>query len=302
VTVKVQRTGLPTLFSRIWSRTTNTVSATATAEVFNPSDSGAVAGGGQEIPVIPRCVKPWILADEDPGNAGQRFVARRNGRILSPRIFPVNGSGVIGESFILTNDCNPGPNCSLANPTPQATNYVPALVNTSQAAVAVPSCSADDFQNYVAGCDEGTVYACGTVNGAQADLTKNRGTDTSAGVQCLINAPGNDSINTAAYPFQIIAGSSNPIFSGSSNQTISSSNSIMTLPLYDDRAAGNLASGTQPQVTIVGFLQVFVDNTTDSNGDMQVTVLNVAGCGDAASTTLSAPGSSPVPIRLITPQ
>jgi hypothetical protein len=31
-------------------------------------------------------------------------------------------------------------------------------------------------------------------------------------------------------------------------------------------------------------------------------VLNVAGCGNNASTTQSAPGSSPVPVRLITPQ
>ena len=40
VTVQVQQAGLPTFFSRIWRRTTNTVSATASAEVFNPSYSG----------------------------------------------------------------------------------------------------------------------------------------------------------------------------------------------------------------------------------------------------------------------
>jgi hypothetical protein len=61
-------------------------------------------------------------------------------------------------------------------------------------------------------------------------------------------------------------------------------------------------TGTNPQITIVGFLQVFV-RTVDTTGNMQVTVLNVSGCGDtASSTTPTAPGSSPVPIRLITPQ
>jgi hypothetical protein len=52
----------------------------------------------------------------------------------------------------------------------------------------------------------------------------------------------------------------------------------------------------------VGFLQVFVNQVVDNNGTLNVTVLNVAGCGDNASTTTSAPGSSPVPIRLITLQ
>src|ERR1700758_5676057 len=37
VTVKVTRSGLPTFFSRIWGNTANSVSATATAEAYNPS-------------------------------------------------------------------------------------------------------------------------------------------------------------------------------------------------------------------------------------------------------------------------
>jgi uncharacterized membrane protein len=39
VTLKVTRAGLPTFFSRIWGNTGNSVSATATAEAFNPSFS-----------------------------------------------------------------------------------------------------------------------------------------------------------------------------------------------------------------------------------------------------------------------
>jgi Flp pilus assembly protein TadG len=301
VTVQVRRTGLPTLFSRIWSRNTNTVSATATAEVFNPSDSETIAPGGQDIPVTPHCVKPFILADEDPVNAGQQFVRpTRSGRIITPGIRPGTGAGVIGENFILTNECGTGPNCTMTPTTPQATDYIPALVNANPA-VAVPSCAADDYQDSVAGCDESTVYQCGVVNGANADLTRNRGADTSTAINCLINAPNSDTLNTGVYPFQIIAGSGNPYVA--QGQAITASNSIITVPLFNDKQPGlNLANGTQPQVTIVGYLQLFVNNTTDSNGDMQVTVLNVAGCGDNASTSLSAPGTSPVPIRLITAQ
>ena len=53
-------------------------------------------------------------------------------------------------------------------------------------------------------------------------------------------------------------------------------------------------------VTIVGFLQVFI-NSIDQWGIMDVTVLNVTGCGNDALDDSFGTGSSPVPIRLITP-
>src|SRR4030088_697458 len=72
VTVKVQRTDLPTFFARIWGRRAATVSATATAEAFNSSNSGNVGNTvtGKITPVQPRCVKPWIVPNQDPGNTG----------------------------------------------------------------------------------------------------------------------------------------------------------------------------------------------------------------------------------------
>jgi acyl CoA:acetate/3-ketoacid CoA transferase len=81
---------------------------------------------------------------------------------------------------------------------------------------------------------------------------------------------------------------------------ITASNSIVSVPIYDP--LNPIAStGTSP-VTIVGFLQVFI-NDVDQYGNVNVVVLNVAGCGNGSSTTSSNPvtGSSPVPIRLITP-
>src|ERR1700687_1280392 len=72
VTVQVTRGSLPTFFSRIWRRTANSVSATATAEAFNPSNSGNVGNGpvGTITPVQPRCVKPWVVPNQDPWNPG----------------------------------------------------------------------------------------------------------------------------------------------------------------------------------------------------------------------------------------
>src|SRR5208282_4388259 len=133
--------------------------------------------------------------------------------------------------------------------------------------------------------------------------------DTGTAVQCLINAGGEglgngqDQLNTGAFPFQIQAGIGNPLAQDglvANNGIITSSNSIVTLPIYDGAA---LPPGVQqPNVAIVGFLQVFIQEL-NGNGHPVVYVLNAAGCGNGQTTTVSGNpvyGTSPVPIRLIT--
>src|SRR4029077_19368721 len=61
ITVSVQRNDLPTFFSRIWGRRGNSVSATATAEAFNPS--------GSSVPIQVISVKPWLIPNCDPNVA-----------------------------------------------------------------------------------------------------------------------------------------------------------------------------------------------------------------------------------------
>jgi len=304
VTVQVTRASLPTLFSRIWSRATNTVSATATAEVYNPSNSGVIAGISV-VPVKPRCVKPLIIPNKDPGNVGHHFVDQATGAIQSVGIRRGGtGTGIVGESFVLTSDCKPGSDCDLLTNPPPGGDYVPAYVTA--AANAVPACANDGdvsaYQKAIIGCDESTVYACGTVNGSHADLSVNRGGasgDTSTAAQCLIHqTAGQDTLDVSAFPYLIRAGAGNGI--APANQVVSASNSIATVPIYDDSVTLTV-TGNQPQVTILGFLQVFIDSV-NASGNLNVHVLNIAGCGNNASTTASAPGTSPVPIRLITPQ
>ncbi|HET7889934.1 MAG TPA: pilus assembly protein TadG-related protein, partial [Candidatus Sulfotelmatobacter sp.] len=129
VTVQVQQTGLPTFFSRIWRRTTNTVSATASAEVFNPSNSGNMGNqtSGNIIPVQPRCVKPWMVPNLDPLNPNascqtncQPFVSATDGHIVNSGISLNGGNsgGVIGERFLLIPDClhHISAYCSLRTP------------------------------------------------------------------------------------------------------------------------------------------------------------------------------------------
>ena len=115
VTVQVTRASMPTFFSRIWGNTGNSVSATATAEAFNPSYSGTYSNSGGPptsiTPVEPRCVKPWVVPNHDPLNPGPSgpnycdetggpgachpFVSTANGSITNPGI-SLNGGGANG--------------------------------------------------------------------------------------------------------------------------------------------------------------------------------------------------------------
>ena len=194
VKVQVIRAGLPTFFSRIWSRNTNSVSATATAEAFNSSGSGTFAPNGI-VPVNPRCVKPWIIPNKDPGNPGKTFVNVGDGSITNQGI-QVNGAGtgVIGETFTLSDSCTGGNCANMRGGTPSQGSYIPAYLTTT--ATAYPTCAdGSAFEEAVGGCDN-TQYACGISGGAQADLTINPRHDTRDAGQCLIHSAGPDSLDT----------------------------------------------------------------------------------------------------------
>jgi Flp pilus assembly protein TadG len=296
VQVQVIRQALPAFFSRIWGYTGNSVSATAVAEAYNPSGSGALSGG--MVPVNPRCVKPWILTNIDPGNSNNPFVDPSDGHIINQGI-SLDGStgGVIGENLFIT-ACNGGPCSTLAQTTvSNPRTYIPALVNA--AATAVPSCANTDlYQEAIGGCDQTTTYQCGTLNGARADLTISPGTstgDTSTATQCLIHqSAGSDTLDPTIFPFQINAGAGNPVITSG---LVSDSSSIVTVPIFDSSV--QLPPGSQPTVTIIGFLQVFIDSVDLGTGNINMHILNVAGCGNSAINT-AVNGSSPVPVRLIT--
>lgn len=329
VTVKVQRTDLPTFFSRIWGRTAAAVSATATAEAFNSSNSGNVGNTvtGKITPVQPRCLKPWIVPNQDPGNGVSctgvgcpHFVNNLDGSITTPGIMVNNAPpGVIGRTFDLVADCKSGggpcatgssglaqsPQANVSAPKPNL-QYIPGQLPASF--TAVRSCAVgSDFQEAVAGCDQTTVYQCGNEDlPAAVDLSQNNvKTDSVLGGQCLIRATddgldmGQDSLDRSSYPYKIKAGSANPL-GLSTGSVITSSNSIVSFPIYDST---NDISGEFPlSVPIIGFLQVFINSVNSGNHSVNVTVLNVAGCGNNDSNLSGAvvSGTSPVPVRLIT--
>jgi Flp pilus assembly protein TadG len=351
VTVKLTRSSLPSFFSRIWGNTGNQVSGSATAEAFNPSNSSTVSVGATTIPLKARCVKPWVVPNQDPlhntggavvfcagGSGGNcaKIVDLTDGHVVTPGV-SLNGSGaggMIGETFWLNPDCRWGPStCAIRINPPQANynngsgfmkgppNLIFAPGQLDASVSAIPSCTTgDQFEQAIEGCDAPTNYTCGVPvasGGTNAvDLSSSPDIATADGVSCLTHqatggdttAPtGQDYLSTpimgqpASYPFQIHAGTSNPMVSAglASGSTISMSSSIVSLPIYDETSPAALTPGSTTNVTFVGFLQVFI-NAVDPYGNVNVTVLNVAGCSNNA-TGAPLSGNSPVPVRLITP-
>jgi Flp pilus assembly protein TadG len=341
VTVSVQRTNLPVFFARIFSLfgsrySGTTVSATATAEAFNPSGSSPM------VPVNPRCVKPWFVPNKDPEHGSVTFVDATSGQLTTQG---VSTTGVIGETFNLSPDCminrrgrchlinpgtNPGPTATDATPPTAGTlQYVPGEVPAASVAIAanpsITACSQiqnADYWNAVAGCDQTTVYACGQSFANTVNLANNPGlpdNDSANAVQCLINesatglgngqdylAPG-PSTGPYTYPFQTLSGGNSALISTgvAGGSQITNTPSIVSLPIYDSAARPAINPIGTTTVTVVGFLQVFInsaDNTTSptTGGNINVTVMNVSGCGNSATGT-AVNGTSPVPIRLITP-
>jgi len=319
ITVTLQRTDLPTFFARIWGKRLVTITATATAEAYNPSSSQT--NTGNYVPIAPKCVKPLLVANGPPPASATPFVDPITG---------VATTSIIGQPLTLNPACTKGgpgtcdPTNLLQNPPLQGT-YLAAQVtpNTNNLC---PSCQgSSDFEQSIECCDF-NVYSCGgtppttvaTTGGpipTNVDiniLNSKFRSETRDGVQCLIKATGSgpgqgqdtlDPISFPTGPMQITA-ESGP----RSGNLVTTSISIASLPIIDTRTP-ILAGG---QVQVVGFLQVFIDYqgivsplgcVPGSGGDtcIQAHVLNIAGCGNTAGTTtaISGGGVSPVPVRLI---
>jgi Flp pilus assembly protein TadG len=324
VSVTVQNTNLPTFFSRIWSRAALTVRASATAEGFNPSNWASI--GGTAVPIIARGVKPFLIPNCDPNPAhtgaacggAATFFDRITGAITNPGPAP---TGIIGETFTLISDCT-GPGCIPGPPTtsaPATVKYYP--VQMPLTANACPSScggGGTTFESDIE-CSNPTPISCGTtvtapaVNQLLLDDTvfpDGHFGPAETGVECLIHqltgGTGQDTLNTGPplpYPLQIQVGTDHPL-SGtvlSTNDLVTTSDSLVTIPVYDQTAAPPVPSSATG-VNVIGFLQVFIVDAFQGGGpqagQFDVVVVNVSGCGNAATGT-PVMASSAVPVRLI---
>jgi len=325
VSVTVQNANLPTFFSRIWSRNALTVRVSAKAEAFNPSNSSSLGPG---IPTVARCVKPFLLPNCDPVNPNNpgsacgatvaRFFDPATGAIRNPGQYP---AGVIGETFHMVSNCGPGPLCVFAPPTatagvPPMLMYYPAPIPTPLAGNSCPSCTAggSDYQNDIECCNP-TPLSCGTSSNTVTPDTSvypEGGTLPSRdGIECLIHQNGgsgqdilNDSVlpGPLTYPLQIQPGNRHPLAASfAANEAVTTSDSLITVPVFEPAATPT--SGTP--VSVIGFLQLFVVHVFPGGGgpkagEIEVTVVNVSGCGsNATGTPVYGAGVSAVPVRLI---
>jgi Flp pilus assembly protein TadG len=322
VAVTVNRPNLPTFFSRIWSRAALSVSATATAEGFNPSNSAGITGT-TGLPVISRCVKPFLLPNCDPnpsraptvpppgcgGPAKATFFDPTTGQIPNPGQYP---AGIIGETFNVTSSCpSPGPGCAAPN-VPAAGSYYPALMPAAASGNACPATcggGGTPFESDIECCNPSPI-ACGTTAlpsvtyQLQLDNTvfpEGNNGPAQTGVECLVHqTPGNgqDDLNGGIgpvppgtvtgvalnYPLQIQVGNNHPL---GGTPSLSAGDYITTSDSLITVPVYDATGGVIPNasVNIIGFLQVFI-NRAFPGGNPQK-----AGSFDVTIVNVSGCGS-----------
>jgi hypothetical protein len=315
VTISLKASNLPSFFSKIWGGSAASVTATATAEAYNPANLPTTT---PITPIAPTSVKPWLVANADPINVGTQFV--------NTSTWAVDSSIIGGPAIDLVSAClHAGPNkCRPATPlhaisgTSQV-QYVPAVVNTANTQNICPACvGTTDFEQSIECADVATSYQVLNCGGGttqiQWDDSLNPGTPpgnnaTSLGGQCLIHA------SSEGAGGQDVLTEPTPIFSApyqikqQSGTLVTTSNSIVTIPILD---LNNPLPHGGGSVTVDGFLQAFINQVdpfsgvvgAPPEGSINITVLNIVGCStvnNGANPVVGGSGTSPIPVRLITP-
>jgi hypothetical protein len=87
----------------------------------------------------------------------------------------------------------------------------------------------------------------------------------------------------------------------STNDLVTTSDSLVTIPVYDQTGVSDRPTSATG-VNVIGFLQVFIVDAFQGGGpqagQFDAVVVNVSGCGNAATGT-PVMASSAVPVRLI---
>jgi Putative Flp pilus-assembly TadE/G-like len=326
VTVTVKQNNLPSFFSRMWSNTNSSVTATATAEAYNAS--------GRDVPVVVTGAKPWLVTNCDESNT----TTDPNTNCVAPGGHygtfiksdgTLTGNGSYIGNVIPLSKVNSVPT---SPPPPTADNFY--ALNFATPAVACPagggSCTADGAYRDDIQCSSPVTLTCGQVV-PSSDFYGGSGYQvrTREATQCLIHSEGPNLRDdgqdifhfpgAGKVPVRIEVGDDNPNTSiPAGSQNISNSSSVVTVPLYDGHplCAGGACTGS---ATIVGFLQLGITRSCNGvpvtggsntqcktplsaagNPHLEAIILNAVGCkpglpvGGLASTQ-----SSPIAVRLI---
>ena len=321
---------MPTFFVKIFGIDQANVSATAVAEAYNPT------GGPQSTSA--KCLKPWLMPNCDWGHlyTGAYAVGPQNPAcidannklhpqfIMAPpgttQLTPALSEPVLPQSdtqgeLLTVKSSDP----SLASAPSQF--YPVFLPNNPGTAPSCPSCAlqpggggpqAGSLYSENISCCNQTPITCGSQT--LQPITGNMVGPTANGIDCLIHqqgGSGQDIFSTtpntsAGTPWTITGGQDNPY--NLAGQTITSSDSMVTVPLYDGHTlcpGGSCPS--QVDTTVLGYLQLFIQG--EQHGNVSAYVMSVVGCPSSGSTTsgsggpstgpVAASGGTPIAVRLI---
>ncbi len=339
ITVAVNAT-MPTYFMKIFGVTTASIVASATAEAYNPAGTATVGPT-----LCASCLKPFLVPNCDPdhlvatpttsananvncpldtGKAQDYFLdPSSNYSIKHPGAAP---SGVVGETWSLHSG---GPKSN----TPSQWFSIAFLGSQSKAA----------WRANIAACNTDAIV-CGTV---LQTLDGHAVGPADQGIERLIHATGlglgqgQDTINTAGgtLPYPMFAGSNNPLVTAGRMATgaqVVQSDSLVTVPVYDSYNTATAACTSLPspncppppltpgkdQVTVVGYLQMFITDVQHTGPDDIITaiIINIMSCGagiggtcgpggnqgaggggSGTGGTVTAGGAGFVPVRLVHP-
>jgi len=321
VRVRVVRNDLPAFFARIWGTTQVQVSATAVAEAYNPSGLANGTTGSLSSPIATTCVKPWVLPNLDPSNPGNTIFIPSSGDIQTTTLLGWDSTDPGTGKLLYSIDPGNGPAAWQYYPSNQTSFPAPAPQTLSSCAAGLNGVRSD-YQQSVAGCVQMPIYCGGNIDTptgtSNVQLEANyptRDQETADAVNCLThtlpNTLGGDTVLvnpkiTSGQPFQFRGGDNNPI-PGAITKNIMVSDSLVTVPVYDDTANGGGPPGAGNKVRIIGFVQLFVNSdgigTPDASAataQIKTTVVNLIGCGTGAlGPPVMGNGPSAVAVRLV---
>jgi len=310
---------LPTIFMKIFGVTSANISATATAEAYNPA--GSAAGGPT---LCTSCLRPFLVPNCDAGHlvappGGNPACPQMGGQnqdyFLNPPNYGITHqgaapSGIIGESWQLHSESG----------TSSQWYSIAFLGSQSKAA----------WRANIASCNTDAIV-CGTI---LQTLNGKAVGPADQGIEAMIHASGQglgqgqDTIDVGGTaPFPMYAGSNNPLVTAGAIATgaqIVQSDSLVTVPVYDgvDTTGGNPLTAGGSQVKVTGYLQMFVKDVIHNKTDdiMDVIVVNAMSCGantggtcgpggnqgaggggSGTGGTVTAGGAGFAPVRLVHP-
>lgn len=330
---------LPTFFIKIFGIDKASVSASATAEAFNPSGTSKAIGT--------TCLKPWMFPNCDQFNntVDPNYQYCQGG--VGPFIIPIGDNkykvarpvnyldGAIGEPYVI----RPGSPSSAAAPGQYFISFLPSSGSIPSSC---PNCAKTPpswggsgsgalYEANIECCNNSPVY-CG--EDVELDTTSLQSTSgakagpTTDGVECLINqdtgssncgqdyiqgistSPCNDPSSQNASDLPPLPQIPPTIVSGINDRYwpegtagITNSYSVVVAPIFD----GIIASG-QNTVQVAGFIQLFLRDVSaagNPKGTVFAYVLNISACGgggsgnSSSSQPVTAAASSSIPVRLI---